>query len=60
MMNMERNKEKATKELVQEEEAAIEAEEDEVAEGHTEEVSMTRKEKLLERRVAIDQLINSL
>jgi len=60
MMNMERNKEKATKELVQEEEAEIEAEEEEVAEGHTEEVSMTRKEKLLERRVAIDQLINSL
>lgn len=60
MMNMERNKEKETKELVQEEEAEIEAEEEEVAEGHTEEVSMTRKEKLLERRVAIDKLINSL
>ena len=59
MMNMERKKEKATKELP-EEEAEIEAEEEEVAEEPTEEVSMTRKEKLLKRLVAIDQLINYL
>ena len=60
MMNMERKKVKATKEVLPEEEAEIEAGEEEVAEEHTEEVSMTRKEKLLERLVAIDQLINYL
>ena len=60
MMNMERKKVKETKEVLQEEEAEIEAEEEEVAEEPTEEVSMTRKEKLLERLVAIDQLINYL
>jgi len=60
MMNMERKKVKETKEVLLEEEAEIEAGEEEVAEEHTEEVSMTRKEKLLERLVAIDQLINYL
>jgi hypothetical protein len=60
MTNMARKKEKATKEVLQEEEVEIEAEEEEVAEGHTEEASMTRRAKLLKRRVASDQLINYL
>ena len=58
MMNMERKKEKPTKELLQEAEAEIEAEEEEVAEEDTEEVFMTRKEKLSKRLEASDQLIN--
>jgi hypothetical protein len=60
MTNMARKKEKATKEVLQEEEVEIEAEEEEVAEEHTEEASMTRRAKLLKRRVASDQLINYL
>ncbi len=60
MTNMARKKEKATKEVHQEEEVEIEAEEAEVAEEHTEEVSMTKKAKLLKRLVASDQLINNL
>ena len=57
---MARKKVKATKEVLQEEEVEIEAEEEEVVEGHKEEASMTRKAKLLKRRVASDQLINNL
>jgi hypothetical protein len=46
--------------VLQEEEVEIEAEEEEVAEEHTEEAFMTRRAKLLKRRVASDQLINYL
>ena len=55
---MGRKKEKPTKEPLQEAEAEIKAEEEEVAEEDTEEVFMTRKEKLSKRLEASDQLIN--
>ena len=48
MKIMEMKKEKATKEVVEEEE---------VAEEPTEEVSMTKKERLLKRLAASDELI---